>query len=93
MVTSTALIARLKEVYETDGQEELARKLNVPLRNLQRWSSGKGIKFEEAVDLLERAGWLNLDERTSLSRAKQERARRSAQALSDQLQELVSLLR
>jgi plasmid maintenance system antidote protein VapI len=91
-VDTAALMQRLNEIYEVDSQEELARALGVPTRSLQRWVSGKGMSFTTAVDLLGRAGWLSLDENASLSRAKQDRARRAARALADQLEELVELL-
>lgn len=44
------------------SHEELARELNVPLRSLQRLSSGKGPQFERTVYLLERAGLINIPE-------------------------------
>lgn len=90
-ITPDALIERLMEVYAATSREDLARKLNVPTRTLQRWAAGKGMAFETAVDLLRQAGWLN--EKADLSAARRERATRMAIRLADDLSELVETLR
>lgn len=92
-VTPDVLLARLTEIYKATSQEDLARKINVPLRSLSRWSSGRGIHFDTAVELFMRAGWLNLDDgEVSLGVAQRERARHLARTLADELEELTELL-
>jgi hypothetical protein len=92
-VTPDVLIARLMEVHSARTREELARKLNVPLRTLQRWATGEvGMAFETAVDLLEQAGWLAVEGKQADHSAAHQRARRVTAKLADDLEELAGLL-
>lgn len=56
--TPRDLYDRLVAVLAPESDEDLARKLELPLRTVQRMKSGEGPRFDRAVELLEIAGWL-----------------------------------
>jgi hypothetical protein len=57
------LFARLREIYGVTTDEDLAHRLRVRLRTLSRWKKGgtpqAGPHYDEALILLEAAGYLN----------------------------------
>lgn len=66
--TTKALVERLKEVYEIETDEDLARKLDVPVRTVGRWKAGGGMTYRRTIDFLNRVGWLAVSaERPSLA--------------------------
>lgn len=57
--TPADLVERLRSVYNATSDEDLARRLDVPVRRLAGYKAGKGMPFWRTVDLLNRAGWLS----------------------------------
>lgn len=56
------LYERLLEVTQAGTDEDLARKLDMPLRSLQRLKEGRGASYERTVQLLSVAGWLAIEQ-------------------------------
>lgn len=57
--TPLELVDRLKEVYGVRTDEDLARRLGVPVRSVGRWKAGKAMNYARTVDFLNRCGWLS----------------------------------
>jgi hypothetical protein len=91
--TPDQLIARLKEVTGAKTDWHLAVELDVPLRSLGDWKKGKGMKFETAMYLLDRAGWLCFDGDGATNRAEMRQMReelRQIRLLAEQLERRAS---
>lgn len=81
------------QVYGAETVEELARRSGLPLRALQRYRAGGGIQFDRAVELLDHAGWLRLEEgEPEGGPAYRQRTRELALRLADDAEALAGLL-
>lgn len=89
------LIDRLMEVYGSTTVEDLSRRSGLPLRALTRYRAGGGIKYDRAIELLDHAGWLKIDDDDATppgGPAYWERTRELAVRLADDAEELAELL-
>lgn len=90
--TREELFARLREIEDVSSDEKLATRLGIGVRTLARWKKGEGMKYEDALLLLDRAGAISwptpdddpLSESVMLVDALEEELENLAEAVLDQ---------
>lgn len=91
-ITPADLIERLRDVFQARSDEDLAARLGIPLRSLSNYKNGQEMSFSRAVELLELAGWLTVDDDVASPAAKIRQARRAAAGLAAQAEALADIL-
>lgn len=90
-ITLAGVLRRLREIHGVSSDEDLARKLNKPLRTLARHKNGEPVYFQKVIALLDQAQMLS-DRPVDPAVANLERARQAAVQIADGLEELRAAL-
>lgn len=86
------LYKRLREIHpDATSDEKLARALDLDVSPILRLKRGQGVSFETTVQLLQAAGWLDLDGE-STTRAQLDRAKREMRQLNEHLAQVLDLV-